>query len=52
MVMNGKRPSKPIDAARLGLSPAAWEIVGECWNGKRDKWPDVQDVVRRLRESW
>ena len=52
MVMNGKRPSKPVDTARLGLSSAAWKIVEECWNGKRDKRPDVQDVVRRLRESW
>jgi len=40
LVMKGKRPSKPADASKLGLSSRAWKLVGECWNKKRDKRPE------------
>ncbi|KAF9789189.1 kinase-like domain-containing protein [Thelephora terrestris] len=51
MVMKGKRPSKPVDASRLGLSSAAWKLVEECWHKKRDKRPDMQSVAYRLRRA-
>ena len=52
MVMKGKRPSKPADASKLGLSSTAWKLVEECWNKKRDKRPEMEYVVARLRKSW
>jgi len=52
MVMKGKRPSKPANASKLGLSSSAWKVVEECWNKKRDKRPEVQFVASRLRKSW
>jgi len=51
MVMKGKRPSKPVDASKLGLSSTAWKLVEECWNKKRDKRPDILYVASRLRRS-
>jgi hypothetical protein len=50
--MKGKRPSKPADASKLGLSSTAWKLVEECWNKKRDKRPEMEHVVARLRKSW
>ncbi|KAF9645557.1 kinase-like protein [Thelephora ganbajun] len=49
MVMKGKRPPKPADASKLGLSSAAWKLVKDCWNKKRDKRPDMQYVALHLR---
>jgi len=52
MVMKGKRPSKPANASKLGLSSTAWKVVEDCWNKKREKRPEVQSVASRLRKSW
>ncbi|KAF9789191.1 kinase-like domain-containing protein [Thelephora terrestris] len=51
MVTKGKRPSKPAGASKSGLSSAGWKIVEDCWNKKRDKRPDMQAVVNRLRKA-
>ena len=53
MVVKGKRPSKPADASKLGLTSSMWKVVEECWNKKREKRPEIQNVVSRLRsKSW
>ncbi|KAF9643105.1 kinase-like protein [Thelephora ganbajun] len=51
MVTKGKRPPKPTDAPKLGLSSTAWKLVEDCWNKKRDKRPEMQHVASRLRKS-
>lgn len=48
----GKRPSKPVDASKLGLSSRAWKLVEDCWNKKREKRPEIEYVARRMRELW
>ena len=49
VLMKGKRPPKPANASKLGLSSNAWKLVEDCWNKKRDKRPDIQYVASRLR---
>jgi len=51
VVKKGKRPPKPTDARKLGLSSGAWKLVQKCWNEKRDERPDMQYVADRLRGS-
>jgi len=51
-VVKGKRPSKPIDASKLGLSSKAWKLIEDCWNKKRERRPDIQYLANRLRELW
>jgi len=51
-VMKGKRPSKPVDASKLGLSSKGWKLVEDCWNKKRDKRPEIHYVAHRMRELW
>ena len=51
MVMKGKRPPKPADASKLGLSSATWKLVEKCWNKKRDKRPEIQYIALRLRKA-
>jgi serine/threonine protein kinase len=46
-----KRPRKPADASRLGLSSTAWRLVEDCWNKKPQKRPSIQDVANRLHKS-
>lgn len=50
-IMKGKRPSKPANASKLGLSSSAWKVVEECWNKKQDRRPHMRDVAFRLRRS-
>jgi len=50
-VARGKRPLKSTDAQRFGLSPAAWKVVEDCWNKKRDKRPEMREVAYRLRRA-
>jgi len=52
MVMKGRRPPKPSGASKLGLSSAAWKIVEDCWNKKRERRPEIQYIASRLRMSW
>ncbi|KAF9647902.1 kinase-like protein [Thelephora ganbajun] len=52
VIIEGKRPPKPIDASKMGLSSAAWKLVEDCWNKKRDKRPGMQYVAHRLRKPW
>ena len=51
MVMKGKRPPKPADASRLGLTSAMWKLVQDCWNKRRDKRPEIQYIASRLRSE-
>ena len=52
MIAKGKRPSRPADASKLGLSSGAWKVIEDCWNKKRDKRPEIQNVASRLRKHW
>jgi len=51
-IAKGKRPSKPTDASRLGLSSKMWKLVEDCWYKRKEKRPDIQYVAHRLRELW
>jgi len=50
MVMKGKRPPKPADASKLGLSSTGWKVIEECWNKKQNKRPEILNVATRLRK--
>ena len=52
LVTEGRRPSKPTEASRLGLSSDVWRLVQDCWKQRRKKRPEIQYVTRRLREVW
>ena len=49
-VMKGKRPPKPTEASKFGLSSAAWKIITDCWKKKQSARPDIWDVASRLRK--
>jgi len=51
VVVKGKRPPRPTDALKLGLSSGAWKLVQDCWNKKQYERPDMQYVAHRLRKS-
>ena len=49
-VLKGIRPYKPKAAAHLGLVDELWDILGRCWDDRREARPDVQAVRTRLDE--
>ncbi|KAH9930823.1 uncharacterized protein B0H18DRAFT_1116537 [Fomitopsis serialis] len=51
-IVNGARPQRPPDAARLGLSDTIWCIMGKCWNGVPSTRPSILEVISDLEHEW
>ena len=49
-ILKGIRPYKPKAAAHLGLVDELWDILGRCWDERREARPDLQAVRTRLDE--
>ena len=49
-VLKGNRPSKPKEAAHLGLFDELWEILQRCWEEKSEARPDLQAIRACLNE--
>jgi len=49
MVMKGKRPPKPADASRMGLSSVMWKLTENCWNKRRERRPEIKYIATHLR---
>ena len=47
-VVEGKRPRKPKNALRIGLSDPLWDFVRRCWDGRSELRPTVTEVVLQL----
>jgi len=50
-VMNGTRPAKPDDMARLGFTGGLWRIVEQCWLADRNARPTLGTILDCLREA-
>lgn len=50
-VLEGRKPSKPAEAAELGFTDSLWWIVDCCWLQDRDMRPDVTTVLSRLTDA-
>ncbi|KAF9646106.1 kinase-like protein [Thelephora ganbajun] len=51
MVARGERPSKPVSAEALGLTPAVWELTKRCWHKKSAKRPDTPEILAHLENK-
>ena len=50
-IINGARPTKPEDAAAIGLSDSLWEFLQACWSGDRAQRPQMQDAEVQLGDA-
>jgi hypothetical protein len=50
-IVDGVRPSKPAEAAKLGFTDGLWWAVGCCWLPNRDMRLDVETVLSRLTHA-
>ena len=50
-VMEGVRPEKPEEVARLGFNPNLWEIVEQCWLEDHNARPSVEDILSCLNDA-
>jgi serine/threonine protein kinase len=50
VVLKGIRPSKPKEAAHLGLFDELWEMLQRCWDEKREARPDLEAICTCLNE--
>jgi len=51
MVMDGTRPEKPQDAARLGFNDELWNIVKLCWSEDRNVRPRIDGIASCLDDA-
>lgn len=52
-IIEGRKPSKPDEAAELGITDGLWWTIDCCWLRDRDMRPDVGAILSRLAEaSW
>jgi len=49
-VMNGKRPSRPLDKDRA-LSDELWDIVQKCWAQSFSERPDMNEVLDMMKTA-
>ncbi|KAF9785442.1 kinase-like domain-containing protein [Thelephora terrestris] len=50
-IVEGKRPTKPEDAAHLGFTGGLWKIVEQCWSPDGNKRPALKAVQSCLEEA-
>jgi serine/threonine protein kinase len=50
-VVQGLRPTKPENAPAIGFSESLWSFVQLCWNGKKERRPEIAEVARHLGEA-
>ena len=47
-IVKGDRPTKPTNAAEIGLSGSLWELLQACWDGDRTRRPRMQYVEAQI----
>ena len=50
-IVEGDRPKKPRNAARLGFTEELWETIERCWLEDRNARPGVEVVRSRLNDA-
>lgn len=50
-IVEGDRPEKPENAARLGFTNELWEIIEQCWSEDRNARPGVEVIHSRLHDA-
>ena len=48
--MDGKRPDRPQEAQKLGLTDSMWDMTVRCWHQDSAQRPTMPEVVVLLRE--
>ena len=49
-IIDGRRPARPQEAQRLGLTDSVWDMTDRCWRHDPAQRPTMRKVVRLLRE--
>ena len=49
-IIDGKRPARPQEAQKLGLTDSVWDTTVRCWHQDPIQRPTMMEVVRVLRE--
>ncbi|KAF9781293.1 kinase-like domain-containing protein [Thelephora terrestris] len=50
-VLEGARPSKPMNALDLGLSDVVWKLLEDCWQKEPHLRPPVEDFLSRVKSA-
>jgi len=50
-IVDGTRPTKPEDAAAIGLSDPLWKLLQACWSGNRALRPRMQGVEDQVGDA-
>ena len=50
-VLRGMRPTKPENSSTIGFSDPLWVFTQQCWDGKMELRPKVEEVVAHLEEA-
>jgi len=50
-IIDGKRPQKPVGAARLGFNDELWATVEQCWREDRAERPHVEGILSCLNDA-
>ena len=48
VVMEGKRPERPLEAKSVGFSSTLWELVGLCWKESSSARPTAKQLLDHL----
>jgi tetratricopeptide (TPR) repeat protein len=51
MVVNGKRPTRPVASSDLGISDEIWLLLTDCWSADRSNRPGVTKVRNLVQEA-
>ena len=47
-VIQGERPTIPVNASELGISEDLWQLLVKCWNHNYPERPKINEILRHL----
>lgn len=50
-ISSGVRPAKPENAEAIGISESLWELIQKCWDRRKTRRPQIQEVVEGVANA-
>ena len=51
VVQENRRPLRPQDSERLGITDAVWDMIGNCWDKKVSARLQIESVIHCLTKA-
>ena len=50
-VIQGERPTIPVNASEVGISEDLWQLLVKCWNHNYPKRPQISEILQHLSQN-